>query len=354
MKFFDKLKNSYKRRKQKAIKRFEDYVLKWVIKSPRRASFYYWFFSKQFDREHYAVIRGKISHLNNSRRTMGADATLRRNVHMIEKGLTTQDLKPVFAEQYIEVTVRIYGELFSDDFDKVTMKWAHDVLMQYFKTVTLTKKIKQAKLNFEKIIDKDSRFMDEEQVYAPYLRETNQDSKINYDEFMKLCIQRRSIRWYEDKEIPLDLVKKALEAGLTAPSACNRQAFRFIIVQDPEKLSHTKRLPMGTDTFAHNIKLMVIIVGDLSAYFDERDRHLIYIDGGLASMNIMMALETLGLASCPINWPDIDEREMKIAEEYELKAHERCVMLMSIGYPLPKGGIPFSAKKGVEKTITIY
>ena len=150
------------------------------------------------------------------------------------------------------------------------------------------------------------------------------------------------------------LVKKAITAGLTAPSACNRQPFRFIIVNSKEKLAKTVNLPMGSDTFAHNIKLMAILIGDLSAYFDERDRHLIYIDASLAAMNFMMALETLGLSSCPINWPDIEERELNIAKEFNLQPNEKGIMFFSIGYALDKGGVPFSAKKNVEQVITIY
>ena len=52
--------------------------------------------------------------------------------------------------------------------------------------------------------------------------------------------------------------------------------------------------------------MIIVIVGELDAYEYDRDRHLIYIDGSLAAMTFMLALETLGLSSCPINWSGVE------------------------------------------------
>ncbi len=88
-------------------------------------------------------------------------------------------------------------------------------------------------------------------------------------------------------------------------------------------------------------------------FIHENGSRTIYIDASLAAMNFMMALETMGLSSCPINWPDIEEREQLIAKEFNLQPSEKGIMFISIGYPLNKGGIPFSAKKSVEQVTTI-
>ena len=101
----------------------------------------------------------------------------------------------------------------------------------------------------------------------------------------------------------------------------------------------------GTAGFAENLPAIIVIVGDLSAYPFPKDRHLIYIDGSLAAMQLMLALETLGLSSCSINWPDVSSAERKIRKIIDLKDYERIVMLMAVGYADPEGGIPFSQKK---------
>jgi len=45
---------------------------------------------------------------------------------------------------------------------------------------------------------------------------------------------RRSVRAYQEKDIPEDVLKRILEAARLAPSAGNRQQWKFIVVRDPE------------------------------------------------------------------------------------------------------------------------
>jgi len=46
--------------------------------------------------------------------------------------------------------------------------------------------------------------------------------------------KRRSVRKYMDKEVPMELILKVLEAGRLAPSAHNSQPWHYIVVTDPE------------------------------------------------------------------------------------------------------------------------
>jgi nitroreductase len=62
-------------------------------------------------------------------------------------------------------------------------------------------------------------------------------------------------------------------------------------------------------------------------------------------MQLMLAAETLGLSTCPINWPDVDAAERRIRELLEIPSYERVIMLIAIGYGDPEGGVPYSQKK---------
>jgi nitroreductase len=97
---------------------------------------------------------------------------------------------------------------------------------------------------------------------------------------------------------------------------------------------------------------MVVIVGNLDAYYDERDRHVIYIDASLAAMSLMLALETLGLSSCAINWPDLEAREKKMERFLSLNKYQRPVMCLGIGYPDPEGMVAFSEKRPLHQIRT--
>ncbi len=153
------------------------------------------------------------------------------------------------------------------------------------------------------------------------------------------------MRWFDPRPVPRELVFKALDAAAQAPSACNRQPFLFRYFDQPADAQRIAAIAMGTTGYAGNIRSLVVLLGDLGCYPEERDRHVPYIDASLAAMQFMLSLETLGLASCPINWPDIEHREREMAEALALPLHLRPVMLIALGYPDPQGGVPFSAKK---------
>ena len=91
-----------------------------------------------------------------------------------------------------------------------------------------------------------------------------------------------------------------------------------------------------------------VILGELSNYTDERDRHLIYIDGSLAAMSFCLAAEAQGLSTCLINWPDIEERERRMDRLLGTRPDQRVVMCFAVGYPDPDGLVPRSTKKPIE------
>jgi hypothetical protein len=58
-----------------------------------------------------------------------------------------------------------------------------------------------------------------------------------------LILSRRSIRSYEKKNIPEDVLNQILEAGRQEPSATNRQPIRFVLVNDQEILKKNMLQP---------------------------------------------------------------------------------------------------------------
>jgi nitroreductase len=58
---------------------------------------------------------------------------------------------------------------------------------------------------------------------------------------MKVIKERRSVRAYQNKPIPQEKLKLILEAARFAPSASNRQQWRFIVVQDPKRRESSRK-----------------------------------------------------------------------------------------------------------------
>lgn len=306
------------------------------------ASIYYAFLSNQFGREQKAVLAGKMAYQESLENIGDTSVLLRRNIHRLEKGLIMQPRRDVFAENFIGETVEIYERaITSGDLNTEEKKWFTDALTEYFLVVKDTSIISKARSKFNNCVERDNQ----PEKFIPYPFNTLPKTDITYDQLHKLFIKRRSVRWYEDKEVPFELIEKAINLATLAPSACNRQPYAFYVSESRQKAVEIAKCAGGTPGWADGIPCTIVIVGDLSAYPGERDRHLIYIDGSLATMQLMLAFETLGLSTCSINWPDIEAAEQKMEKLLNLKPYERPIMLLSVGYAQDKGGIPYSQKK---------
>jgi nitroreductase len=311
----------------------------------------YFIFSRAFQHEHSSVLKGISAHRKNDIKSIALSSRLRRNIHRIEKGLTTPNGKNVFAEQFIyaivndiELLIKYYPK------DIATIKWSKDVLDEYFSIVDHTSIIRESFNKYSSII---FPVFDSSKKSGPFAYDTLIPHNISFEEFEKLCHHRHAIRWYEATMVSRELIEKCIELALQSPSACNRQPFRFLVVDDQSRVKEISKLPMGANSFSDNIPVFIFLIGDLSAYDDARDRHLIYIDGGLAAMTFVLSLETAGLSSCIINWPAIPKREEELRKNIPIKEFEQCILCISVGYPRKDVRIPYSSKR-VVKEVTSY
>jgi nitroreductase len=323
-----------------------------------RAAWFYRFFNTQFNREQIAVLAGRNAYFKSAGGGELSSPLLRRNIHRLEKGLCMPERRDVFAIDYIVETVEMfvtrveYNQGHSLAYSQ-ELVWADAVLTEYFSCTAEHEIISACQLTFSPASDRLKHLQQPDLVEPvrkiPYQRQDAPKSSISFNNFNALCLQRRSVRWFTPELVSDELLNCAITTAVLAPSACNRQPFRFYVANEPKLAAKVAKLAGGTVGFADNIPCTIVVVGDLSAYPSERDRHVIYIDAALAAMQLMLALETLGLSSCPINWPDLDVPEQKMAKLLSLKTHERPIMLVAIGYAKPEGMIPYSQKKSVAE-----
>jgi nitroreductase len=324
-----------------------------LINRSNQLSNIYYLINSNFTREHRAVLSGRAAYYDSLIDIGKSCALLRRNVHRLEKGLIMRPRRYIFAEGYIQETVSCYvRSIKSTKLASNEKKWAKDVLDEYFRIVGSSDVIDAARDIYVNAVKKETNsiilnceFPSDNNTFTPYPYSNLPVCSIDYEDLKQLYIKRRSVRWYSDKTVPLELVNKATKIASFAPSACNRQPYRFLFCNEKEKATKIAECAGGTAGFAENIPAIIVIVGDLSSYPYERDRHLIYIDGSLAAMQLMLALETIGLSSCPINWPDVEQSEIKLRNIIKLKNYERVVMLLAVGYADYTGKIPYSQKK---------
>ena len=75
-----------------------------------------------------------------------------------------------------------------------------------------------------------------------------------------------------------------------------------------------------------------VITGDLRLYQNEYERNTLFVDGGIFLMNLLYALDSLGLVACPLIWGSEPSDDKKLSEILNIKPHEKFVAWISAGF----------------------
>ena len=117
-----------------------------------------------------------------------------------------------------------------------------------------------------------------------------------YTDFMDLAKARYSVRKFLDKKVPKDIIEKILEAGMIAPTGCNNQPQRIIVVESQEGLEKIKEC-----TRCHFDAPLVFII----SYNKDECWKRPYdgklsgdIDASIVTTQMMLEAANLGIGSC--------------------------------------------------------
>jgi len=140
--------------------------------------------------------------------------------------------------------------------------------------------------------------------------------------------RRKSVRAYDHQPVEEDKLNAVLEAGRLAPSASNRQEWRFVVVKDPET---RKRLAQaaGNQGFVGRAPVVIAACAETDGHTMKCGQPCYPIDVAIALDHITLAAVELGLGTCWIGHFD----EGKVKEILGIPAKIRVVELMPLGYP---------------------
>lgn len=191
-------------------------------------------------------------------------------------------------------------------------------------------------------------------------------------DFLTVAKERRSVRQY-DPEFNMDKseVLEILEAATLAPSSSNLQPWRFLVIKDQKEKERLLPIANNQQQIV-DASVVIAVLGDRDAYKNadriystiaekgrmpedvkdmyvnsildgygsfskERLSKIAHIDGGLVSMQLMLAAKAKGYDTVPMGGYD----EIKFKKEFNVPENYEAIMLISLG----KG-----AKAGFEKT----
>ena len=155
-------------------------------------------------------------------------------------------------------------------------------------------------------------------------------------EFSELVQKRQSDRKYAPKPVAREHIIKCLEAARMAPSACNSQPWKFVVVDDRVKLIQISdaAIGLGMNKFTVQVPVLVAVVQEnmnleakAGAVVKNKDYSM--MDLGMAVENFCLQAAELGLGTCIMGWFD----EKKVKEVLGVPRGRRVQLLIALGHP---------------------
>ncbi|OIP89260.1 MAG: nitroreductase [Syntrophobacteraceae bacterium CG2_30_61_12] len=156
---------------------------------------------------------------------------------------------------------------------------------------------------------------------------------------------RRSVRKYEDREIPAEILQQVLEAVQWAQSWANTQCWELVLIRDAEtkqKLQETLSKGNPSTKAVVEAPILVAVCGkrESSGYYKgqvtTKFGDWMLFDLGIATQNLCLAAHNAGLGSVVVGLFDHDAagRVIAVPDGFEL------VALVPLGYPAKISAAP--------------
>ncbi|MCK4321902.1 nitroreductase family protein [candidate division WOR-3 bacterium] len=147
-------------------------------------------------------------------------------------------------------------------------------------------------------------------------------------------MERRSVRSYKDKEIPEEDLNTLLEAARLAPSARNKQSWKFIVIRDKEKREVLAQAAAEQE-FVGEAPVVIAAVALEPDYVMRCGVPAYAVDLAITVDHITLQAVELGLGTCWIGAFYQDQ----VREILKIPDNCKVVALLPVGYPATSGGL---------------
>jgi len=162
-------------------------------------------------------------------------------------------------------------------------------------------------------------------------------------DILEIIKNRRSVREFQKKEIPEEVVEKLMEALIWAPSAGNLQSRKFYFIFD-QKIKDGLVKSALSQSFISQAPLVIVGCADekIASRYGERGQNLFSIcDVSASIQNLMLLAYSKGLGTCWVG--AFDEKE--VSKVLNLPGNLKPVVICPVGYPSEKPKAPSRISK---------
>ncbi len=139
---------------------------------------------------------------------------------------------------------------------------------------------------------------------------------------------RKSVRKFQDKDVPEEIISRLLEAARIAPSASNRQEWRFVVVRDAAAREQLAQAACG-QKFVGEAPVIIVCCAETDTHEMACGQACYPIDVAIAIDHITLCAVAEGLGTCWIG----AFHEDPVKEILGIPPQIRVVELLPVGYP---------------------
>jgi len=150
---------------------------------------------------------------------------------------------------------------------------------------------------------------------------------------LALIKNRRSIRLFNGERISREEILSIIEAAIWAPTGCNNQELRFLILDKKEEIKEVVEFK----PFFRGVSTIILIFCDMSSPISKKmyrrtryEKHLPYIDTGLALANMILYAKSKGIDSCVFNLSEYHFKRNKEKKSFIKKYIDKIKLKLNL------------------------
>lgn len=151
-------------------------------------------------------------------------------------------------------------------------------------------------------------------------------------EAIQNIMTRTSVRQYTGKAIPDDTVTIMLKAAMAAPSAINKQPWKFVVVKDQELRDKIGAAVQGVGDKTKTAGSVILVCGDKTKFIEQAPEYWVQ-DCSAATENLLLAANALGLGAVWCGVYPVMDRVKDVTEILGLPSNLVPLNIVTIGYP---------------------
>jgi nitroreductase len=171
------------------------------------------------------------------------------------------------------------------------------------------------------------------------------------DVAQRFMLSRRSVRQFDGRPVSREVLRQAARLAQQAPSVCNRQSARIFASNQRERMDEMLRFQNGNRGFGDRLGAVIVVASDMRAFTSMGERNQCWVDGGIFAMSMALALHSLHVGACMLNWSVEPGRDRALRRCLGIEDHYAIITMMGAGHVADELTVAASPRRSIGEII---